>query len=592
MDNAVFKEIDQLISGLQVSGGSMSDPVAKLMVTTLTYQAQKIKDEISQIPYRITERLCSTFVPKNKIDAIPSISLVQPSIKTRRDMEPHFLSDGVCFSYKISAKQSLTFYPLFKTQILPVQKSYLLTPKWLRSQDGYTEIESGRKGQVWLGIETSTEIDNFKYVSFFLKGCKGVLPKRIAVGNGDFDLSFSLAGELDEVSMAEPFDSQQVNTSFIETLAIWRRELNGGEDGRLIIISDLNIDRDVFKCRAYPKVFQQFLESCDLDKFDNGILWILFDFGPDFEVPDQLEIIPNVIPVVNVQVHSVTLTQSSPIAKLTKNDGSFFLFTIETPLSLQHQGFGVNKEEFVIRDFDVSSYNSSNLYRDVRNLYNRFIDDYHAFVDYHGLKDGESIRHLREMVNRIGKNVQVDQEKRNLYDEGTYAMRNVGLSTQNATVKVSYLTTFGRLGNSVKAGDRMENRKDAALEKDVVVIASAECGEDKAGADQMYELLRYYTLTSDRLFTKMDIDAFLRMQLLKEFGKEEMKRIGYDITVQGAGGAERLARGLYIDIKFKDGKNYEKALSIALDRKLKQLITDKSCLSMPIIVTLINIELN
>ncbi len=136
----------------------------------------------------------------------------------------------------------------------------------------------------------------------------------------------------------------------------------------------------------------------------------------------------------------------------------------------------------------------------------------------------------------------------------------------------------------------MENRKDAAIEKDIKVIVAATGGEDMAGADERYEMLRYYTLTSDRLFTKMDIDAFLRMQLLKEFGKDEIKRICYEITVQGVGGAEKLMRGLFIDIRFKDQKNFGKALSSSFDRRLKQLLLDKSCLSMPVIVNLVNIE--
>ena len=103
-------------------------------------------------------------------------------------------------------------------------------------------------------------------------------------------------------------------------------------------------------------------------------------------------------------------------------------------------------------------------------------------------------------------------------------------------------------------------------------------------------MLRYYSLTRDRLYTKMDIDALLRLQLLKEFGKEETKRISYEIKIQGAGGELRLTRGLYIYIRFKDAKNHQKAIAMAFDRKLQQMIADKSCISMPIIVRLFNLE--
>ena len=360
--------------------------------------------------------------------------------------------------------------------------------------------------------------------------------------------------------------------------------------GRLIYITDPIKDRDVFKCKAYPKSFQQLLESNDLDKFENNTLWILFDFGNAYEVPSDIEIIPNVLPAVNVNINTVTLTQSSPIAKLTKADGSFFLNVIETSLPAQKQGFNIMADEVVVRDFDSSCYDASALYRDVRNLYNRFVEDYHAFVDYHELKDGELIRSLREIINRIGKSVTSPQDIKNRYDSGVYAMRGIGISNQMSSIKVSYLTTLGRSGNKPQAGAMMENKKDAAIEKDVKVVVAAVGGEDKAGADQRYEMLRYYTLTSDRLFTKMDIDAFLRMRLLKEFGKDEIKRVSYEISVTGAGGPEKLMRGLYIDIRFKDQKNFDKALEISLDRRLRQQILDKSCLSMPVNVSLILVE--
>lgn len=248
-------------------------------------------------------------------------------------------------------------------------------------------------------------------------------------------------------------------------------------------------------------------------------------------------------------------------------------------------------EDIVIRDFDASCYNKDILYRDVRNLYNRFIEDYHAFVEFHSLKDGELVRTLRDLINKIGKGVETDTESRPHFDEDTYVMRSVGMSGKSAIIKVSYLTTNGRLGNSPKAGMLMENKKDLNLEKDVMVVAAAQGGENKADTDQRYEMLRYYTLTADRLFTKMDIDAFLRLQLLKEFGKDEIKRISHNITIQGAGGESKLVRGLYIDIEFKDEKNYLKAQSLALDNKLRKLIVDRSCISMPVIVTLVNDDL-
>lgn len=592
MDNLAQQNIDILLIELKNAGVNVNDPVSKLMVVTLLHQVQKIKDEIEALPSRIIERLCSTFVPKNRVEAIPAISFVQPAIKAKRDLTPHTIVEGCCFSFKIDSKQSLSFYPLYKTLLLPFTKTYLMTPTGFRTAESYTKIPFGKKGHVWFGMEVSSEIDTLENVSFLIRGTDGVMPQRILVGTSLSDLMFSSADRMDSIPMMEPFDSQQMNAKNLSVAAHWQTALSQAGNDRLIYITDPMKDRDLFKCKAYPKSFQQSLESTDLDKFADNTLWLLFDFGNEYSVPDSIEIIPNVVPVVNVSINSVTLTQSSPIAKLTKNDGAYYFSLIETPLSLQKQGFDVNEEDFIIRDFDARSYHADNLAKEVRNLYNHFIEDYYAFVEYHGLKDGELIRSLRETVNKIGKSVLTNTEGLNRFDEGVYAMRNIKLVGQPSPVKVSYMTTMGRKGNLPQAGMILENKKDAALEKDVSIVLSACGGEDRATADQMYELLRYYTLTSDRLYTKMDVDAFLRLQLLKEFGKEEIKRISYDITIQGAEGSVKLQKGLYIDILFKDNKNYQKAISLSLERKLYQQIIDKSCISMPIIVSLHNSDLD
>lgn len=587
MDNHTQQNIDALIVELKNMGANVNDPISKLMVVTLIHQIQKIKDDINALPTRIIERLCNTFVPKNKINAIPSIVFVQPAIKAKRDIMPHLINDGSLFSYKIDTKQSLSFYPLFKTLLLPFVKSFLMTPIGLRSNESYTQIQFGKKGQVWLGLEISSEIDSLENASFLIKGTDGVIPQKISVCTTSSDLMFTSADIINDLTMMEPFDSQQMGSHNLSIISYWQNILSQSENGRLIYINDTIKDRDLFKCKAYPKVFQQSLESTDLDRFAENTLWLLFDFGDEYDVPESIEIIPNVVPVVNVNINTVTLTQSSPIAKLTKNDGSFFLTALETPLSMQKQGFNVNDEDFVIRDFDSRSYNPDNLIKDVRNLYNHFIEDYYAFVEYHNLKDGELVRSLRETINKIGKSVMTNTDGQNRFDEGVYAMRNVKLLGQTAPVKVSYLTTMGSKGNLPKSGQIMENKKDVALDKEVRVVVSATGGEDRATADQMYELLRYYALTADRLYTKMDIDAFIRLQIIKEFGKDESKRISYTINIAGAAGPTKLQRGLYIDISFKDNKNYQKALSMALDRKIHQLIIDKSCIAMPILVNLI-----
>lgn len=586
MDNKSIQNLDILSDELKQVEATHSDPVSRLLVVTLLHQIRKIRDEIEDIPTRIVERLCSTFVPKNKVNALPAVCHVVPKVKVRRECEPHFIADGSYFIYKLDSRQTLSFYPVFRTCLLPFSNLFTVSPTVMRASGERFQIQSGKKGYVWVGMEIPCEVDSLESVSFFIKGTDGVMPRCISVGSTGISLEYSPASALDQIPLMEPFDSQQMRPENLAVMSHFKDVLSKNEDGRLVYITDTLRDRDIFKRIAYPKAFQQIMECSHLDRLPDNTLWLMFDFGSDYEVPEDIEIIPNVVPVTNVNVNSATLTQSSPVAKLTKNDGSFFLSVLDTPLSQQKLGFNRNEDEFMVRDFDARTYNPDSLMNDVRNLYNRFVEDYHAFIEYHGLKDGELVRLLRETVNKIAKSVKTNIDGQNRFDEGVYAMRDIRLIGRTAPVKVAYLTTMGRKGNIPNFGSKMENKKDAGLEKEIPVLVSSSGGEDRANADRMYEMLRYHTLTADRLYTRMDVDAFLRMQLNLEFGADESKRISYEIYIGGAGGTSKLQRGLYIDIYFKDGKNFDKARSLALDRKLHQAIIDRSCISMPVIISL------
>ena len=294
----------------------------------------------------------------------------------------------------------------------------------------------------------------------------------------------------------------------------------------------------------------------------------------------------HILPIANVDINTVTLTQISPIAKLQKQENSFFLQVIETTNGSNKQGFNMLGDDIVVRDFDAACYHDGNLYRDVRNLYNHFRDDYYAFIKYNGIKDGETIKQLRDIINRISKSVGTHNHKYN-FDSGTYVMKNMNQYPQTSSVKVSFTTTQGKLGNLVKIGDTMENKKLPSIEKDLSVIVAGMGGRDKASADEKYENLRYYSLTNDRLFTKKDIEAFLRREIVSEFGKDELKRVYINITVEGAAGETKLQRGLYITIKFKDKKNFDKAHCSNFKHRVQQKIINRSCISMPIITNIV-----
>jgi hypothetical protein len=569
---------------------SLLDPVAKMMLVALVNEVQKIQDYIDSTAQRIAERYCTDFIPHREISAVPAITLINPLFRPKKDTGIISVGTGDYFSYKKKdSKIQINYIPLFNTSLLPYSDLYILTSNRMSYSQGVRDISMDKSNHVWIGITTKTEIESVQDLSLLISGTNGVLPERIFVGVDNKPIDFSTMKEMENIDMAEPFDAQQSSGQFFSFISVWKENLLNMKDTALIYLTDKTHDRDLFKPRAYPRVFQQWLEDETLDCFDANTLWLQLEFPEGYSVPDTCNITANVLPVVNVDVNSLTLTQASPIAKLQNKEDSFFLSILETSSLSHKQGFNMNAEEIIVRDFDASCYNNGSLYRYVRNLYNRFIDDYYAFIEYNGIKDGEVLKQLRETINRVGKSVGESNAKFK-FDSGTYVMKNMNQFPTTSSTKVSYLTTLGAIGNTPQVGETMENKKLPAIEQKVNIVVSAMGGTDKVSADKMYEQLRYYSLTNDRLYTKMDIEAFLRNEVMTMFGKEEFKRIFIRLNVEGAGGPNSLQRGLYIDIEFKDKKNYEKAVQNSFDNLTKQKIEGKSCISMPIIVKLHNLE--
>lgn len=568
----------------------LMDPIAKMMLVSLLHESQKIIDYIDGIEDKIIERFCEDFIPRREIEAMPALSVIEAKFKLKKDLETIIVGNNASFVYKIGdSKIQINYIPIFNTLCIPYQNLYILNPHKLCVGNKIYDIVMDKPNCIWIGINTKAEIETLKGLSLIIEGTNGVLPEHIFVGPEDNELEFSDMTKMEDIEMVEPFDSQQSSGQFFSIIENWKDNLTNMGNKSLLYITDETKDRDVFKQRAYPKIFEKWVEEDGLNSFDESTIWLRLEFQNDYVIPENSSIKINVLPVTNIDINNVTLTQITPIAKLQKQDNSFFLQIIETSNNANKQGFNMSKEDIIVRDFDASCYHEGNLYRDVRTIYNHFIDDYYAFIEYNGIKDGETIKQLRDLINRIGKSVGTHNSKYS-FDSGAYVMKNMDQYPQSSSIKVSFTSTLGKLGNTPKLGETMENKKLPSIEKELPIFVSSMGGADKANVDERYENLRYYTLTNDRLYTQKDIEAFLRKEIITEFGKEEFKRIFTELKIEGAAGETRLQRGLYITIKFKDKKNFEKAVSSSFKHRIHQKIVNRSCISMPIIVTLLNLD--
>lgn len=575
------------------------DPVAQMMLVALLNETGKVKKELEGITEKLEEHYSTDFIPQEKIGAMPAITLARTRCKEVRGGNAVKIGKGSVFAWKgKERKTTLNYIPLFKTITLPLYRYpdrrecvFQLTHDLLK-EDGLQvdlNVENmDRPGSLYLGLGCKVEMECLKGLTLLIQGTGGVAPERIVVEKNGEELDFATAREMEKMDFSPPFDVQQASGQMFSFMDVWKENMLNMEDAVWVVITDGETDRDKFKTMKYPPCFGNWLYDNDFNRFnvhDSGSIWLRLDFPHHFAVKNDVRVIPNVVPLVNVEERKVTLSRVMPMAKLNKQEDSFFLRVLNTSLEGLNRGFEDMSKEVLVRDFDAICYNGGQLYRDARNLYNRFVDDYYAFIEFNEVKNGKALEKLRNSINEIGK-AGAEKSKDNVegkFDSGTYVMKKE--IENDSVVSVSYIITMGEAGNLPKEGDLLDVRTPG-LEQKAVVMVDAKGGKDKVSADERYELMRYYTLTNDRLYTRMDIDAFLRTEIKKKPLETDASRITIKVGVEGAEGPTHIRRGLYVDLDFKDKTTYEKAVAAGFDVLMQQRITNKACLSMPVFVKL------
>ena len=307
MDIELEKRINEAMASLQQMAVDdfdyqQMDPVAKMMLVALVAEAQKIQDYIDGTTDRIVERYCADFIPRQKVEATPAVCLLKPELKPMRDASTINVGAGTSFAFKMEGlKQPINYIPIFKTSLLPHKGLFLLTNRLMRNGERSFNIRFDKPNHLWVGIQTETELDNLKGLSLFIKGTQGVVPEHICTID-EKELEFASMLELENIEMAEPFDAQQASGQLFSFVQSWKENLLNMDNASLLYITDDVEDRDMFKPRAYPRAFQQWLENEVLDCFDPETIWLRLEFPEGYTVPDDCEVVLNALPVTNIDV--------------------------------------------------------------------------------------------------------------------------------------------------------------------------------------------------------------------------------------------------------------------------------------------------
>ena len=478
---------------------SLSDPVAKMMLVAMAHQSCEIERKMDQTVARLSEQFCDQVLQRSNLQAQPAVSVV--NIGNGREYAPYYIDEKDTFTYKAA---KCNFRPIFRSRIVPGRivacfiNNMLLQPNSTPMKA--TWPDNRHKDEIWLAFDAAGEVNTLEDAMIAFSH---PLPSDMLMAEvGDVQIPMSLVME----------DTPQTLNSNFMLMEFWKKSL---------VYYGLWLYR-FGKCSNKRTLHRGEIPAWIMDSYaqeiiepfvGNRYLWIRIKASKGISLPLNTAILLNSIPVVNYDIQDVKLSYSEPIQRLENDKTStFFLDVVQN----QEQA-----QEFFIRDFDVCQYDNERIREDITNLYHHYVNDYFAFVDSNSLHDGATLRSLRQSMMMVYDSLDEYRSGNTRPYGGAYAIRNPRNNQQ--PMVLTYFTTNGERGNLLRRGGRLSSTNAAV--GDVEALINATGGRNKIrDIKTRKELAKHLVNSNDRLFTKIDLLQYCKMEFMRAFGEEA---IGY-----------------------------------------------------------------
>lgn len=478
---------------------SLSDPVAKMMLVAMAHQSCEIERKMDQTVARLSEQFCDQVLQRSNLQAQPAVSVV--NIGNGREYTPYYVDENDTFTYKAA---KCNFRPIFRSRIVPgrivacFMNNMLLQPNSTPLQA--TWPDNKHKDEIWLAFDAAGEVNTLEDAMIAFSH---PLPSDMLMAEvGDVQIPMSLVMEDTPRTLNSNFMLMEFWKKSLVYYGLWLYRFGKCSNKR-------TLHRGEIPAWIMDSYAQEIIEPL----VGNRYLWIRIKASKGISLPLNTAILLNSIPVVNYDIQDVKLSYSEPIQRLENDKTStFFLDVVQN----QEQA-----QEFFIRDFDVCQYDNERIREDITNLYHHYVNDYFAFVDSNSLHDGATLRSLRQSMMMVYDSLDEYRSGNSRPYGGAYAIRNPRNNQQ--PMVLTYFTTNGERGNLLRRGGRLTSTNAAV--GDVEALIDATGGRNKIrDIKTRKELAKHLVNSNDRLFTKIDLLQYCRMEFMRAFGEEA---IGY-----------------------------------------------------------------
>ena len=499
MDIKVLNKVAELQRALEQDEQriSLSDPVAKMMLVAMAHQSCEIERKMDQTVARLSEQFCDQVLQRSNLQAQPAVSVV--NIGNGREYAPYYIDENDTFTYKAV---KCNFRPIFRSRIVPgrivacFMNNMLLQPNSTPLQATWSD--NRHKDEIWLAFDAAGEVNTLEDAMIAFSH---PLPSDMLMAEvGDVQIPMSLVMEDTPRTLNSNFMLMEFWKKSLVYYGLWLYRFGKCSNKR-------TLHRGEIPAWIMDSYAQEIIEPF----VGNRYLWIRIKASKGISLPLNTAILLNSIPVVNYDIQDVKLSYSEPIQRLENDKTStFFLDVVQN----QEQA-----QEFFIRDFDVCQYDNERIREDITNLYHHYVNDYFAFVDSNSLHDGATLRSLRQSMMMVYDSLDEYRSGNTRPYGGAYAIRNPRNNQQ--PMVLTYFTTNGERGNLLRRGGRLISTNAAV--GDVEALIDATGGRNKIrDIKTRKELAKHLVNSNDRLFTKIDLLQYCRMEFMRAFGEEAM----------------------------------------------------------------------
>ena len=465
--------------------GLENDPVMRLLITALAYQANESASDLEEIKQEVLQDFANLLVPYEVGHAVPATAAVQLALED--GVQEIVLNENSEFTLEGTA---YTFIPLLETRLLNAR---------VRS---ISRID-GRRWKVSLTFKQA--ISDLSGLCFTIR-------------NAWFqDLKITVGGQT--LRLVKPWDFSELplNECFgLDSILYNRTQTYNASATCLDLFARQNVRMFYIKKNDASKPMMQMeMESVDLILEFSGI--------NDQFVLDRESFLLNTTILVNARKQTATLSKASPVVRVTGANSD----EIQTGQQFLHAVRPAEEQIFAdalidVRRVAADRFDQGRLMGLLNSLVMRYRSD---FIAYRNLPEGFNDKTVLSLQNILVSLIDVIGKDRLKVTPGVYLMlRPIKASTHEAySVDVSYLTTSGAVINTL-----LNSSSKFVAPSGVDTTKTRQIAEPVMGLNEIREqsaeasLSRYYLATQDRVVTPADIKFFC----YNDFSKRTAYRLG------------------------------------------------------------------